>query len=240
MIVVNETENEMPTPNFDSVPVRRQRKTVTKEFVDNAVSYKFEVTFGWDTIGVSRSNLLTASFRLLKKVSEKWMFVRDLDGIPVEDRVPELEKYWKWINATPEGPRDYVAGTLFAAGDRDSEGGRRGEPKIIDYYPLTSDHGLVFKCDSGGKPCPVVTSNEAEAREIAKSCGSCNVIEHVVARHVGKDRDFDAARRIAAWPDATDAQLSLPPAELEQLLLRRLPGVRAALRRDIEELGFTW
>lgn len=56
----------------------------------------------------------------------------------------------------------------------------------------------------------------------------------------GKERDFDAARNCALWPDATNEQLSLPRAELEALLLARLPALIAEFRAAIEAIGFMW
>lgn len=59
-----------------------------------------------------------------------------------------------------------------------------------------------------------------------------------VAFSDGKERELDAARRVAVWPDATDDQLSLPKEELTALLSGRLPGLMAEFKRDIESIGF--
>lgn len=56
----------------------------------------------------------------------------------------------------------------------------------------------------------------------------------------GKERDFEAARRCAIWPEATEAQLSLPRAELEELLMARLPKLIQDFKADIESLGFVY
>lgn len=56
----------------------------------------------------------------------------------------------------------------------------------------------------------------------------------------GKERDLDAARRVAVWPDATDAELMQEPEELRAALVARLPGLIAAMRADIEAAGFVW
>lgn len=235
----------MNTPkqnHFDSVPARLQRRTFSAAYTGPAgVEYEEEAWVRWDTAGLSAGNIFTIDcLRYFKSADGTWKLSCKVGLANIPEHFPELAKYVKWRHATPEGPNDYIAGTLRAASACYDIGHNPGEPKIVDYYPLTREGGLIFKIDDSGKPRPVVTHVEADARAIAASCGSFNVVDHVVSRYAGKDRDFDAARRIAAWPDATDAQLSLPPAELEQLLLRRLPGVRAALRRDIEELGFVW
>lgn len=56
-----------------------------------------------------------------------------------------------------------------------------------------------------------------------------------------KEREFDAARHAAIWPDATDHQLSLPRADLEELLNARLPGLLAEFKLAmVETCGFIW
>lgn len=56
----------------------------------------------------------------------------------------------------------------------------------------------------------------------------------------GKPRDLDAARRIAVWPDATDAELSADKATLTAALEARLPALIDAMRRDVTAAGLAW
>ena len=56
----------------------------------------------------------------------------------------------------------------------------------------------------------------------------------------GKLRDFKAARSCAAWPDATDEELSVPPEELKAALLARAPNLLAAFRADMDAIGMLW
>jgi len=57
----------------------------------------------------------------------------------------------------------------------------------------------------------------------------------------GSSRDFDAARRAAKWPGATDEQLSLPEPELKELLLDRLPKLIAKFKTAmVDTCGFVW
>lgn len=56
----------------------------------------------------------------------------------------------------------------------------------------------------------------------------------------GKERELDAARRAAVWPDATDEQLSLPKDELKALLEARQPALVAEFRELLERAGFYW
>ena len=54
----------------------------------------------------------------------------------------------------------------------------------------------------------------------------------------GKERDLEAARSCAVWPEATDEELSAP--DLEQKLLARLPALMAEFKLAVESLGFTY
>jgi len=54
----------------------------------------------------------------------------------------------------------------------------------------------------------------------------------------GKERDLQAARNCAIWPDATDDDLIFPG--LEGRLLNRLPGLMAEFKSVMESLGFVY
>lgn len=65
---------------------------------------------------------------------------------------------------------------------------------------------------------------------------------HYVANtvyHAG-NRQLDAARHCAIWPEATDEQLCSEPEELKRLLLERLPALLEEFKTAIESLGFTF
>lgn len=56
----------------------------------------------------------------------------------------------------------------------------------------------------------------------------------------GKEREFDAARRAAIWPEATAEQLCLPKDELTKLLEDRLPALMEEFKEAMEEIGFEY
>lgn len=57
----------------------------------------------------------------------------------------------------------------------------------------------------------------------------------------GKERDFDAARAAANWPDATDAELSVSKSELTRALEARLPNLQAEFREAMQnDCGMIW
>ncbi|RWO06327.1 MAG: hypothetical protein EOS07_22070 [Mesorhizobium sp.] len=88
--------------------------------------------------------------------------------------------------------------------------------------------------------CPF--DSEREALEFLGALQGCNPHFDTVATAwaEGKARDLDAARRAAVWPEATDAELMLEPAELKAALAARLPALIAEFRRDMEAAGFLW
>lgn len=88
--------------------------------------------------------------------------------------------------------------------------------------------------------CPFDTLIEATEWSDAMR-GNVEFVTIPTAYSEGKEREFDAARHAAIWPDATDAQLSLPRAELEELLNARLPGLLAEFKSAmVETCGFIW
>lgn len=56
----------------------------------------------------------------------------------------------------------------------------------------------------------------------------------------GKERQLDAARSAAVWPDATDEILKQPRALLSTVLSERLPALMAEFRTAVESFGFTY
>jgi hypothetical protein len=54
----------------------------------------------------------------------------------------------------------------------------------------------------------------------------------------GKERDLNAARHCAVWPEATDEELTAP--DLEQKLIARLPALMRAFKADVEKLGLVY
>lgn len=88
--------------------------------------------------------------------------------------------------------------------------------------------------------CPFDTELEAEEFSLALRTLPFEFSSVPTMFSEGKERDFDAARRVANWPEATDEQLSLPKEELTKLLEARLPPVLTDFRRDMEAAGFMW
>lgn len=116
-----------------------------------------------------------------------------------------------------------VANVVYFAGDRDFNGGRAGEQK------RDSEGLLVWRLRSS----PFTYTHAAEKPQPFRAAYKPVLGE-------GKERELASARAVACWPEATEAELSLPKAELEKLLAARLPRLMDEFKTVVEGLGFTY
>lgn len=82
-------------------------------------------------------------------------------------------------------------------------------------------------------------AEEFKAALIQVNC-EINLVRVVTGYSKGKERNLEAARNCAAWPEATDEQLCLPEAELKALLEARLPPLMAEFKADVLAAGLKW
>lgn len=89
--------------------------------------------------------------------------------------------------------------------------------------------------------CPFDTKTEAEQWLAAMSMDTPpEFIRLPTLFSEGKERNLEAARNCAVWPEATDEQLMLPKEELKALLEARLPMLLEAFKADMTACGFEW
>ncbi len=153
---------------------------------------------------------------------------------------PKLAHLIKWHLTDSDSPLYYIANTLYLAGNRDCHGLLAGEKKPIvgpdgkqtwELVALDENdnevafHTLKRKTVDGDTPPEYTPRLEWRLW--------CRTGE-------GKERQFDAARSTAVWPEATDEQLSLPRDELKALLEARHFDLMAAFKADIIGAGFMW
>lgn len=142
---------------------------------------------------------------------------------------PELAPLIRWHLFDTRGPLHYIANTVYLAGDRDCHGLRKGE---------------VVQIRNGrtGELCwhrPHVAAAYADGPEKPNDSATAEW-EPLTRTGVGKARELDAARRVAVWPEATDAELSNDPDTLRAALAARLPALLTQFRADIIAAGFHW
>ncbi len=118
---------------------------------------------------------------------------------------------------------------MYHAGDRDCHGLKKDEKRQLTNgktgklsWELRTDKELPHYVDSDTQPKETAMSRYVPWNIIGK----------------GKERELDAARSCAVWPDATDEQLTSPA--LEMLLNSRLPALMADFQKVINDLGFTY
>jgi hypothetical protein len=122
----------------------------------------------------------------------------------------------------------YIANTVYLAGNKDCHGLEKGEIRHIH---------------SGrtGLPCWILETPKADRYVDAETCPpSPGVCKYVPLTRIGegKERQLDAARSVAVWPDATDADLTEPG--LAERLAARLPALLTEFRAAIESIGLEW
>jgi len=141
---------------------------------------------------------------------------------------PELAPYIKWHLMSSDGPMHYIANTVYHASNRDFNGLLKGETRQIRNgktgLPVwkLADIDLPKYVDSAENPTQTVTLTYVPWNRVGE----------------GKERDLDAARASAIWPEATDEELMAD--DLAEKLAARLPKLLEDFQKDIESLGFVF
>ena len=166
---------------------------------------------------------------------------------------PELAPLIPWHLTSTDGPMHYASNAVYLAGDRDCWGLRKGERRPIigrdgsmqwELVAVNAPGVRISGTPTGQKyadqdelPLFILEKHAAGAEPPAAPRlewrQSCRIGE-------GKARELDAARRVAVWPDATDAELCAEPDELRAALMARLPALLERFRADMERAGFVW
>ncbi|MGE0521264.1 MAG: hypothetical protein AB7P78_19960 [Candidatus Binatia bacterium] len=148
----------------------------------------------------------------------------------IAQHFPELAPLLRWHLCSTDGPMHYEANVVYLAGDRDCWGLRAGESRQI-------------RNGKTGLPCWILKGARTQYHDgetPPAETPAAPVWEPLLRIGEGKARELDAARRVAAWPDATDAELCAEPEQLRAALRARLPALIAEFRRDMEAAGFAW
>lgn len=158
----------------------------------------------------------------------------------IAEHFPKLAHLIKWRMTSTDGPMHYIANTCYLAGNRGCNGllagevrqlknGRSGVPAwslmaVTEAGDAVELHTLPKNIDAATQP---------ECQYKLEYRPWCRVGE-------GKERQLDAARAAAVWPDATDEELCMPKEELEKALLARLPALMVEFKAAMIGIGFDW
>lgn len=136
---------------------------------------------------------------------------------------PELRGILKFHLCGWNGPMHYVANTVYHAS-------QHGATHAWVYYTGPNDPAGL-----GGTGERLLTYATAAKAKTAEGKDGYRVVwdEKTI-----KVRNLDHARSTAAWPDATDAELTEPG--LDERLAERLPALLVELRAAIESVGLEW
>lgn len=235
------TEKMEIKPGVPSVLVKHQKRVYgPRVCTEDGIQYPITATVRYDDQCGNGHNSFSITADIKEKRSGMWW---DYSGGCCRDKVaehfPELAPFLKWHLVDAEQPMHYVANAVYFAGDRDHNGLRKGEKRQI----LNGRTGLpvwqIVVRDEKGEKVEVghlewVNSAACPEKKMTAA------YEPVWQIGEGKERQLDAARKAAVWPEATDEQLCAEPGELKRMLLERLPALQAEFRRDVESLGFVY
>jgi hypothetical protein len=218
---------------------RQEKQYGPRYYTEDGTEYRITATVRHDDRCKNGHNTFSITAQIdAKNARGKW---QDAAGGCCHDEVakhfPELRPVIKWHLTATDGPLHYIANTLYFAGERDCWGLLKGEKRQI-------------KNGKTGMPAWELTLEDGRAARVPE------IPAHVDAAHQppapapglifspwnhtgeGKERELDAARRAAVWPDATDADLTAPG--LRERLEARHPALMEAFKRDVESLGLTF
>ena len=230
-----------------SVTVRNQRRVIYSSdgFVVNGTVYRAEVIVCWDDNCKNGTNSFYARSSVVNDLTGKESDRVGLWGVPEEVAAKVeavLEKYSKWNGFHPFGPWYYIENTVYLAGARDHYGLCKGESRQIRNGRTGKLCWRLAMVDATGKEVTNKPETYLDADTKPEPTGLrmeyVPWMREAVGDGKGKERELDAARQTAAWPDATDEELTAPG--LEQRLVDRLPGLLKEFRAAVEELGLKW
>lgn len=151
-------------------------------------------------------------------------YVARFGNSPASHRVSK--NFWYWLDSGDWYDMRYELQIISVPHkDTGSSGGYKFGPNYtLTTYPAEW-HTCPFK-------------DYTEASEFLKAMQECTIelVEVPIAWSEGKERELEAARRSAIWPDATDEELSVDSETLAAALKARLPALLDAFQADIIEL----
>jgi hypothetical protein len=146
----------------------------------------------------------------------------------ISEVFPELAPLIKWHLVSTGGPMHYLANTIYHADEH-------GPKSAWVYFTAPAADPLGLDA-SAGKERLLGYVDTVKAAAADGQPGYRVEWDEETA----KVRNLDHARSAACWPEATDAQLCVPRAELEVALRARLPALMAEFRAAMDACGFIW
>lgn len=234
----------------DSILTKNQKKTFRAEYMENGkpvviiaqVRHDDQCGNGHNTFSITGTIYTTdrqpgEETTTAKDGRTLWSNCGGCIHDEIAKHFPQLAPFIKWHLTSTDEPMHFVANTVYLAGDRDCHGLRKGE------FRQHTSRGKIQNDGVEGVPNWVLELPERGARDVyAHEKPAPVVLEWKAYGRTGegKERELDAARRTAIWPDATDEQLMQEPEQLKAALIARLPALMAEFRTAVESLGFVY
>lgn len=117
---------------MESKLTKNQKKVYGwKSYVENGTTYRIRATVRYDDDCGNGQNSFSVTGDIDRKASNgRWM---EDSGGSIHDEIgkhfPELIPFFKWHLMSSDGPMHYLANTRYFAGNRDSWGKLKGEPR---------------------------------------------------------------------------------------------------------------
>lgn len=228
--------------NTESGIIKKQEiVTCAREFVRRGEKYQITVKLRFDDCCNNGHEDFAITGDIKRFYQSKW--VEDAGGCihdEIAKQFPKLAPLIKWHLCSVDGPMHYIANTCYMAGERDCHGLLQGEERQIKNGRTGHLAWKRVAIDADG--------NQFELHQLDKYADSDTPPKDTLTvkwvpwcrTGEGKDRELDGARHAAIWPEATDAELSVPRDELEVALKARLPNLLADFKAAMLDCGFVW
>lgn len=227
---MNTTQEEISLP--PSVLTKSQTTQFFANWQDGGHRYRMTATVRHDDQCGNGHNTFAITAEITEDNRE---FIAGCCHEEIAKRIPELAPLIKWHLTSTDGPMHMIANTVYHASDRDCWGLRKGELQqhtsrgphqnggvagVPQWELEAPEHKQIYAAE---KPAPVTLD--------WKPSGMTGK---------GKERNLDAARHCAVWPEATDAELLQEPEALKAALIARMPQLMLDFKAAVESLGFVY
>jgi hypothetical protein len=226
-----------------STLIKNQLKTFTKEFTEDGTMFRITCNIRHDDSCGNGHN----TFSITGDIEEfRYGKICEYSGGCIHEDItkhfPELQKFIKWHLMSTVEPMHYVSNTVYHASNRDYNGLLKGEIRQIKSGKtgLPAWHLMAIDKSTGVEFDLYAVENKSIDSLEKPNCNYTMEYRPWCRIGEGKERDFNAARSTAIWPDATDADLMSSPDELKEKLIARLPSLLNDFKKDVESLGFVF
>lgn len=223
-------------PVFDLGEPTHNPVVKTKEYTEDGVRCRITVHIEYKLLSGNKYPYFAITGDIREHYGHGWR--EGSGGCIHEDIAKRFPEYAHLIPFHLWGPdaRTQVGNAVYLGNDRDCWGLRKGEKRQI-INGRTGKPSWVLIADSS--PCTDFEykeygSNYFDGDEppktvpVMKWVPWCRVGE-------GKEPDFDAARRCANWPDATEEDIMSE--DFAQKIIARLPALYEEFRKHLRTLG---